>query len=623
LFSAKQRRNEVSVILIKDKKECCGCNACGDICAQKAIVYKTDIEGFWYPEVDEEKCTNCGLCEKVCPIINVKELKKNDFEKPQCYAAKHKNLEVVFDSTSGGLFSALAEKMYKDGGYVGGAVYNDDFSVRQYISNDKQDLIRLRSSKYQQSFFSGFFVPVRDILNTGGKVLACGCPCQMAAMRAFLGKEYANLLIVDFVCLGNTSPLVSKKHLESLEKKYSSKVVWQKAKNKELGWRNLTGKYRLADGRNIYITKDENLFTRGYLHANVFCRPSCYDCRFKGFPRIADITLADFWGIENADKSMDDDLGTSLVMVNSAKGRVYFESIQQKIKLTQTPFESILPGNPALTCSVGSPKVNRDEFFKDLQDNDFFMVADKYFPFKKSKKQKIIEFFKRYKLVIGTTRLRFRPFFQFIYYNFLSKNIKTDISNGGYLIPAPYTVMDIGKNADIQINAPFRVGKKTRFSKSKLETRFLVENGGTLIVNAHFEFGYGSDIEVFRGARLILGGKGDDLIQPLIGGSNCNTVIICASRIEIGRHVMIGRNVTIRDNNGGHYLAQQGYKDSRPIIIGSHVLLCEGCTIMPGVKIGDGAIIGAGSLVMTNVPPFSLVSGNPAKVIQTDIYWKY
>jgi acetyltransferase-like isoleucine patch superfamily enzyme/coenzyme F420-reducing hydrogenase beta subunit len=603
------------VINIINKKDCCGCNACGDICVQKAIYFKTDNEGFWYPEIDTEKCTNCGLCEKVCPILHVKELKKNNFEQPICYAAKHKNLEVVFDSTSGGLFSALAEKMYKDGGYVGGAVYNDDFSVRQYISNDKKDLVRLRSSKYQQSDLTGFFIQVWDILKAGEKALICGCPCQMTALRTFLGKDYENLLIADFVCLGNNSPLVAKKYRESLETKYGSKIIWQKSKNKELGWRNLTHKYRFANGQNAYITKDESLFSRGYLYTNVFCRPSCYDCRFKGFPRIADITLADFWGIEKVDKSMDDDLGTSLVLVNSEKGRVYFDAIQQKIKSVPVAFESILPGNPVLISSLGSPKINRDAFFVDLQHDDFTTVANKYFPFVKSKKQTIKEILSILKDIVSTTQFKCVPIFQLIYYNFIKRSVKINPLKMGYLISAPHTIMHIGKKADIQLNARLRIGVK-KYRRSKLETRFSVDNGGTLIVNSPFNIRYGSDIEIFSGGTLIFNGKRG-------GGANISTTIICAKRIEIGEHVMIGRNVTIRDNNGGHYLSQQGYKDTRPVIIGNHVWLCEGCTIMPGVKIGDGAIVGAKSLVIDNVPPYSLVSGNPAKVIQTNIYWKY
>lgn len=155
------------MIQITNKVDCCGCNACGDICPKEAIAFKTDIEGFWYPVVDKEKCIDCGLCEKTCPIIHAQELKKNDLAQSVCYAAEHKSLEVVFDSTSGGLFSALADIVYRDKGHVGGAVFNDDFSVRHYISNEKRDLPRLRSSKYLQSNSEGFYREVKNLASGG------------------------------------------------------------------------------------------------------------------------------------------------------------------------------------------------------------------------------------------------------------------------------------------------------------------------------------------------------------------------------------------------------------------------------------------------------------------------
>ena len=244
------------MISIQNKKDCCGCNACGDVCPVGAISFQTDKEGFWYPSVDTGKCIDCGLCEKVCPVINVSALKRNDLLQSLCYAAEHKNLEVVFDSTSGGLFSALAEEVYKMKGYVGGAVYGQDFkSVCHIISNDRKDLVRLRSSKYLQSNLEGFYNKVKELVSSGERVLLCGTPCQMAALRAFLGKDYENLLIVDFICRGINSPKVWEKYLDSFEERYGSKVVWAKSKCKELGWRNLTQKVILEDGRHIYEPK--------------------------------------------------------------------------------------------------------------------------------------------------------------------------------------------------------------------------------------------------------------------------------------------------------------------------------------------------------------------------------
>lgn len=401
------------MIDIKNKIDCCGCNACGDACAQGAITFKTDNEGFWYPEVDMQKCTDCHLCEKVCPIINVKELKKNDLPQSICYAAEHKNLEVVFDSTSGGLFSALADIMYKSGGYVGGAVFNDDFSVRQYISNDKKDLPRLRSSKYLQSHLDGFYRQVRDLLRAGEKVLVCGSPCQMAALRAFLRKDYENLMIADYICRGINSPKVWRKYLDSFEERYGSPVVYAKAKSKEYGWRNLTQKVILANGKHCYETKDQSNFTKGYLRTGVYCRPSCYDCKFKGYPRIADITLADFWGIEKVNTSMEKNLGTSLVMINSKKGEAYFEQVKKRINYVSVPFESIEAGNRSLNLSVDPPKVDRTEFFADLEKMSFLQIADKYItPQKTGKKAKVKKILKGIRYIMRMTQLNPKALYQ-------------------------------------------------------------------------------------------------------------------------------------------------------------------------------------------------------------------
>lgn len=598
------------MIQIDNQIDCCGCNACGDACPHEAIIYKTDHEGFWYPEVDMQKCIDCHLCEKVCPILNVKELKKNDLPQSICYAAEHKNLEVVFDSTSGGVFSALADNMYKCGGYVGGAVFNDDFrSVRHYISNDKKDLPRLRSSKYLQSSLEGFYCQVRKLVKAGENVLVCGSPCQMAALRAFLQKDYDNLIIVDYICRGINSPKVWGKYIESFKERYGHKVIYAKAKSKEFGWRNLTQKVVLDNGKTYYETKDQSNFTKGYLKTNAYCRPSCYDCKFKGYPRMADITLADFWGIEKIDTSMEKNMGTSLVMINSKKGGKYFESIMKRINYVAVPFEGAVAGNLALIKSLTPSHINRREFFEDLNQMSFSEIALKYIQSsEKSVKTKLKRVIYYVLSIFRTTQLRPIALYQFLYYNTFK-----EILSGNVLIPTPYCTIEISRKAKIIKEGVSFLGNK-RFRKSKLETRLLVESGATLKLGRRTIIGYGSDIEVFKNATLFFG----DGISTNIGAT-----IICGERIEIGNNTMLGRHVTIRDNNGGHYMNRSGYKNSRPVFIGDKVWLTEQCTIMPGVKIGDGAIIGALSLVIRNVPAHSLVSGHPAEVIDEDILWKY
>lgn len=598
------------MINITNKIDCCGCNACGDVCAKQAISFKSDNEGFWYPEVDMEKCIDCGLCEKVCPIINIKGLKKNDLPESICYAAEHKNLEVVFDSTSGGLFSALADMMYRKNGYVGGAVFNEDFkSVRQYISNEKKDLSRLRSSKYLQSSLEGFYRRVSDLVKAGENVLVCGSPCQMAALRTFLRKDYDNLIIVDFICRGTNSPKVWGKYIDSFEERYGHKVIYAKAKSKEYGWRNLTQKVILDDGKAYYETKDQSYFTKGYLQTGVYCRPSCYDCKFKGYPRIADITLADFWGIEKIDTSMEKNLGTSLVMINSHKGERYFETIKNRIYYMQVPFNSIEAGNRSLNLSVDPPKVNRKEFFDDLDKMSFLQIAEKYITPKGASIKTTI----RKILIYGYTFLKATQFKPKPLYQFFKYNTLNEILHGNVIIPTPYTTIEIKKGSKVLKHGITICGYK-KFKKSKLETRLLVDTDGILDLQGSIKIGYGSDIEVFKNATLVIGTG---------VSTNIGATIICGERIEIGKTTMLGRHVTIRDNNGGHYMNRQGFKNTRPVIIGDKVWLTEQCTVMPGVKIGDGAIVGALSLVIKNVPAYTLVSGHPAEVIDEEILWKY
>lgn len=601
------------MINITNKIDCCGCNACGDVCTYNAISFEKDIEGFWYPIIDKTKCVNCGLCDSVCPIINVKKLKKNDLEQSICYAAEHKNIEVVFDSTSGGVFSALADVIYMNKGYVGGAVFDENFLVKHYISNDKKDLIKLRSSKYLQSNLEGFYKEVRGLLKIGEKVLVCGTPCQMAALRAFLRKDYENLIIADFICLGVNSPKVWRKYLDSFEERYAHKVIYCKAKSKEYGWRNLTQKVILDNGKEYYETGDQSDFTKGYLRTHVYARPSCYECKFKGYPRIADITLADFWKIEKIDKTLDKDLGTSLVMINSEKGKDFFEKIKSRINYHKVPFCLIEMGNMALKESMPPALVDRKQFFDDLDKMTFLQIAQKYISESDNKGVKT-----RIKPLLKNIRGMFKLFcdtrFSLIsLYKLLYNNSLLEILHGHFIFPTPHSVIRIRRGAIVEKKGRMVLGWK-KFPKSHLESRLLVDKGAKIVIGGNVNIGYGADIEVFPGGELIFKGG---------TGTNISTTIICSEKIIIGRDVQIGRNVTIRDNNGGHYINRQGYKNSRPVVIGDKVWLCEGCVIMPGVKIGDGAIVGAHAFVTSNVPAHALVSGNPAVVVDEDILWKY
>lgn len=611
-----------NMIQIQDKSKCCGCCACVDVCAHHAITLKTDIEGFWYPEVDKDKCVDCGLCEKVCPELHILDLKKNDFEKPaHTIAAINKNMSVRWDSTSGGAFSALADVMYAQGGYVSGAVYNDDFSVSNYISNNQEDLKRLRSSKYLQSKAEGLYKQIRDLLRNGEKVLACGTPCQMAALRSFLRKDYDNLTIVDFICRGVNSPKVYRKYLDSLERKYGGKVVYVKAKNKELGWRNLTRKVVFDNGKVYYGVLMDDDFRRGY-HTNVFCRPSCYHCQYKGFPRMADITIADYWGIENVDKNLDNNIGTSMILLNSKKGIEYFEQAKEKFEWKETRFESILPGNIALRKPIQPAKIDRKAFFEDLDNGTFDDVVKKYFPKNNinslSLKQRIKNVIKPYYFIYKKFGFSFRAYINFIKINY-RKNTSCNFKEGHVVYTMPSSVFDIHPSAKIDIKAPFLYGNNP-VRGMRMPTCLRMEAGTTLEIHdgpltrygkVPYNLRYGAYIEIVNGGKLTIGQ----------GAANVGLTIMCAKEITIGNGVRIGRDVSIRDWNGSHVIINDHYRNHAPVHIGDRVWLCTGCTIMPGVTIGEGSVVAANATVTKDVPPHSLVGGSPAKVIKENIEW--
>ena len=610
------------MIQIQDKSKCCGCCACVDVCAHHAITLKTDIEGFWYPEVDKDKCVDCGLCEKVCPELHILDLKKNDFENPaHTIAAINKNMSVRWDSTSGGAFSALADVMYAQGGYVSGAVYNDDFSVSNYISNNQEDLKRLRSSKYLQSKAEGLYKQIRDLLRNGEKVLACGTPCQMAALRSFLRKDYDNLTIVDFICRGVNSPKVYRKYLDSLERKYGGKVVYVKAKNKELGWRNLTRKVVFDNGKVYYGVLMDDDFRRGY-HTNVFCRPSCYHCQYKGFPRMADITIADYWGIENVDKNLDNNIGTSMILLNSKKGIEYFEQAKEKFEWKETRFESILPGNIALRKPIQPAKIDRKAFFEDLDNGTFEEVVKKYFPKNNinslSLKQRIKNVIKPYYFIYKKFGFSFRAYINFIKINY-RKNTSCNFKEGHVVYTMPSSVFDIHPSAKIDIKAPFLYGNNP-VRGMRMPTCLRMEAGTTLEIHdgpltrygkVPYNLRYGAYIEIVNGGKLTIGQ----------GAANVGLTIMCAKEITIGNGVRIGRDVSIRDWNGSHVIINDHYRNHAPVHIGDRVWLCTGCTIMPGVTIGEGSVVAANATVTKDVPAHSLVGGSPAKVIKENIEW--
>lgn len=604
------------MICIKNEKDCCGCNACGDICPKGAISFEINNEGFWYPKVNTDKCVDCGLCEKICPILHRCEAYADNRETPLCYAAEHKSIEVIFSSTTGGMFSALADVMYNKGGYVGGAIHNEDFSVSHFISNNKGDLQKLRRSKDLQSNAEGFYLSVKNLLNERASVLVCGVPCQIAGLKNYLGKEYDNLITIDLICAGVNSPKVWRKYLDYIEEINNSKIVWTENKSKEYGWNNLTQKFVFENGGEYFDTHKTSLFIQGYIDSHLYCRPSCYDCKFKGFPRIADITIGDFWGITKHSKGHNSDMGTSLVLINSEKGNDYFEKVKRRINFELVPLEWAISGNPALLNSISVLSDNREDFFRDLDKMRFDEAVKKYSIKKKKSFKDTLRKIKHTlgfcKYIARVTRLSPKAVYQTARYSGLR-----NLSKRKGIIFGHNCCVNISKNCNLQIDGLLTIGRKDKFHDSKQESRLFLGNNSTLKIMGNFDIDSDCEIIIFDNAELTIHGS-----KHGISDANEGFRIICGQKIEIMADVGIGRNVQIRDTNGEHFMNTTGYRTSRPVVIGEKAWLCESCTIMPGVKIGRGAIIGINSTVIKSVPAHTLVSGYPASVVQENVLWK-
>lgn len=363
------------MIRISQSENCCGCHACAEICPKQCIIMRMDEEGFLYPHVDEVRCIRCGACEKVCPIIQNQPEPKRPL--PVAYAAINREENIRSASSSGGVFTLLAESTIDRGGVVfGAAMCPDQYGVHHIAVETKEQLKSLRESKYLQSIIGDTYQQARQALQEGRAVLFSGTPCQIEGLRCFLGREYDTLLCVDVICHGVPSPLVWKTYLSELEVKLGQKVDGVSFRKKEPGWKQYSMQLR-SQGREIYqIQSWENPYMKAFLQ-NICLRPSCYNCRFKKLHRVSDITLGDYWGIQRQYPKMDDDKGTSLVILHTPKGKAIFRQVQDQLKVQKAEVLAALQQNPSMRES--SPmNLNRQEFFRNLGKVPFEILVKKY-----------------------------------------------------------------------------------------------------------------------------------------------------------------------------------------------------------------------------------------------------
>lgn len=346
----------------KDKSLCSGCYTCVNICPKNCILMETDNEGFWYPKVDKKQCIECGLCEQRCPILNDMHVENT----PKAYACYNLDEKIRKESSSGGIFTLVASNIIDMGGVVYGAAFDSEFEVEHITVTNKEDLYKLRGSKYVQSKIGETYPDIKKLLDQNKLVYFSGTPCQIDGLLCFLNKEYDNLICQDIICHGVPSPKVWKDYVDNKNKEYKGTPVRINFRQKNSGW-NLYELSLLYKDSSYNSCHKEDLYMRAFL-SNLILRPSCYNCSSKSLNRNSDITLADFWGINSIDPSMDDDKGTSLIFVNSKKGEELFASIKDNMISKKVDISKAIKYNPSAYQSV--PLTDKRNQFFELYDGD-------------------------------------------------------------------------------------------------------------------------------------------------------------------------------------------------------------------------------------------------------------
>lgn len=306
---------------------------------------REDDRGFLYPEVDALSCVECGLCETVCPVINAGESRRP----LRVLAAKNPDESVRLASSSGGLFTMLAERVIAEGGVVFGAKFDESWGGVVHTAAESMDEVAaLRGSKYVQSVMGDAYQRAYAILRQGRKVLFSGTPCQIAGLKKFLRRDYDNLLTLDVVCHGVPSPLVWREYLKD---NFGENVRVVNMRDKSKGWSAYRVKIE-ADCNKYCRPASENVYIEGFLK-DLYLRPSCYVCPSKAGRSGSDITLGDFWGITQCHPDFADDKGVSLALIGSKKGEGAVDGID--ISAEHSTYENAVRYNPCIECSVSEP----------------------------------------------------------------------------------------------------------------------------------------------------------------------------------------------------------------------------------------------------------------------------
>ncbi len=355
---------------------CTGCGACAAVCPVGCIHMEPDNEGFLQPVIRTEQCVGCDRCKRACPILGTHSRPDNETE---VYAAIHRDEAVRSGSTSGGVFSLLCEWIFAQNGVVYGAAYDRDFTVVHCPVEKMEDLYRLRGAKYTQSRIADTFSQVREQLERGRYVLFSGTPCQVGGLISFLGKDYEKLILVDLICHGVPSPKVWRHYVDYRSGKDAcgQKPEGINLRSKETGWPGYSIRFDYPDGQVYSAPNSLDPYLRGFV-GNLYLRPSCYHCSFKGSTRQSDFTLGDYWGVWSQLPEFHDGKGTSLVLLHTPKAKNIWKQVAEYMRCSEAPEDPLADNPSALESSVLTDK--REQFFARFEQEDFQMLIDELCP---------------------------------------------------------------------------------------------------------------------------------------------------------------------------------------------------------------------------------------------------
>ena len=352
------------------EEQCCGCTACASVCTHDAIQMVPDDKGFSYPIIDNNKCIDCGACTIVCNFRkNYKRYGK--FIEIQIYGARSNKKEELELSQTGALSSSIIQLFLKKPGVVYGALYNEKHEVIHKRATTSKECEPFRGSKYIQSNLNDIFLEVKTDLKNGLRVLFFGTPCQISGLKSYLPLNlHHDLLVVDLICHSISSPKVWKEYLNYLEKKYHSSIQKANLRDKKFGWHVCAESYQFENGKQIISTSYDFLY-----FTHLITRPSCTNCPFTNLKRVGDITIGDFWGWEKHHNDWNDLKGVNLLIINTEKGDVFFNSLKNSVDYIQSEVNECV--QPQLKEPIKT-NPNQDSFFGDFNKFGFEYVGKKY-----------------------------------------------------------------------------------------------------------------------------------------------------------------------------------------------------------------------------------------------------